>query len=146
MSCGAMDENRRCKRQYPKDLRQHHPQLKCLSCGAVDTRPMLPPTYYGQRDNGCHESEKMPIFMAFLSAYPLSNRLGNGTTAWSTRHTQKRLCVWALQRIRILQRIRADCNRPCCGNVDCYEISGADTENPADTKFRVAQQDYSCIE
>src|SRR5229473_4570035 len=71
---------------------------------------MLPPTYYGQRDNGCHESEKMPIFMAFLSAYPLSNRLGNGTTAWSTRHTQKRLCVWSLQRIRILQRIRADCN------------------------------------
>jgi hypothetical protein len=38
------------------------------------------PPYYGQRANGRHEWEKMPIFMAFLSAYPLSNRLDNGTT------------------------------------------------------------------
>jgi hypothetical protein len=38
------------------------------------------PTYYGQRDNGCHESEKMPIFKAHLSVYPLSNRLDNGPT------------------------------------------------------------------
>jgi hypothetical protein len=29
---------------------------------------ITPPPYYGQRDNGCHEWEKMPIFMAFLSA------------------------------------------------------------------------------
>ena len=74
MSCGAMDENRRCKPKYIKELRQIHPLLKCLSRGAVDTGPMSPPTYYGQRDNGCHESEKMPIFKAFVSAYPLSNQ------------------------------------------------------------------------
>jgi hypothetical protein len=40
----------------------------------------MTPSYYGQRDNGCRGWEKMPIFMAFLSAYPLSNRLDNGTT------------------------------------------------------------------
>jgi hypothetical protein len=35
----------------------------------------------------------MPIFMAFLSAYPLSNRLANGTTDDLPGYT-KRLCVW----------------------------------------------------
>jgi hypothetical protein len=43
MNCGAVDENRRRKRQYSKDLRQNHPQLKCLSGGAVDTGPMSHP-------------------------------------------------------------------------------------------------------
>ena len=54
---------------------------------------MLPPTYYGQRDNGCHESEKMPIFKAFVSAYPLSNRLDNGTTDDLPGIHKKALCV-----------------------------------------------------
>ena len=38
-----MDENRRCKPQYSKELRQIHPQLKCLSRGAVDTGPISDP-------------------------------------------------------------------------------------------------------
>src|SRR5260370_13601677 len=36
VSCGAVDENCRRKHQYSKDLRQNHPQLKCLSSGAVE--------------------------------------------------------------------------------------------------------------
>jgi hypothetical protein len=43
MSGGAVDENFRCKRQYPKELRQIHPLLKCLSYGAVDTGAMSDP-------------------------------------------------------------------------------------------------------
>jgi hypothetical protein len=43
MSGGAVDENHRCKRQYPKELRQTHPPLKCLSSGAVDNGPMSYP-------------------------------------------------------------------------------------------------------
>ena len=43
MCSGAVDENRRCKRQYSKELRQTHPLLKCLSSGAVDTGPITPP-------------------------------------------------------------------------------------------------------
>jgi hypothetical protein len=123
MSCGAVDENRRCKRLYPKDLRQPHPQLKCLSCGAVDTGPMSPPTYYGQRDNGCHEWEKMPIFMAFLSAYPLSNRLDNGTTDDLLGIHKKAVCMSRRNALYLARRgvdggVPADCakqsiTQPC---------------------------------
>jgi hypothetical protein len=38
------------------------------------------PTKYGQRDNGWQRSTQMPIFKGVLNAYPLSNRLDNGTT------------------------------------------------------------------
>ena len=53
----------------------------------------MTPTKYGQRDNGCHEWERMPILMAFLSAYPLSNRLDNGTTD-DRPGIGKKGCVW----------------------------------------------------
>jgi hypothetical protein len=43
MSGGAVDENRRCKPEYPKQLRQTHPPLKCLSSGAVDGGQISPP-------------------------------------------------------------------------------------------------------
>src|SRR5437899_876487 len=59
--------------------------------------PQSPPPYYGQRDHGCHEWEKMPIFMAFLSAYPLSNRLDNGTTDDRPGIHKKALCVSGAQ-------------------------------------------------
>jgi hypothetical protein len=52
MSGGAVDENRRRKRLYPKELRQPHPLLKCVSSGAVDTGPITPPLTHwptGQR-------------------------------------------------------------------------------------------------
>jgi hypothetical protein len=53
----------------------------------------MTPTYYGQRDNGCHEWEKMPIFMAFLSAYPLSNLLVNGPPDDRPGIRKKAVCV-----------------------------------------------------
>jgi hypothetical protein len=80
MSSGAVDGLRRCKRQYPKKLRQTHPLLKCVSSGAVDTGPISHPPYSGQRANGWNKSMQMPIFQGVLNVYPLANLLPKGPT------------------------------------------------------------------
>jgi hypothetical protein len=67
-----VDAKNNIPRSYDKSIHSS----SGLSRGSSGARPMLPPTYYGQRDNGCPESEKMPIFKAFLSACPLSNLVG----------------------------------------------------------------------
>jgi hypothetical protein len=54
--------------------------------GRKGKRKMNPPFTIAQRGNGCPNSKRMPIFKAFLSAYPLSIAWTTGqriTRAWT---------------------------------------------------------------
>ncbi len=80
MISGSVDENRRCKRQYPKELRPPHPLLKRLSSGSADTRPMsYPLTLWptGQR------MEQVNANAYFPRSY---KRPSVGQTVWPTVH------------------------------------------------------------
>jgi hypothetical protein len=82
LSGGAVDENHRCKRQYPKELQQPHPPLNRLSGGAVDTGAMShTPSHVGQRANGWKVSMQMLVFKGVMKVQPLANQLANGPPA-----------------------------------------------------------------
>jgi hypothetical protein len=119
MSRGAVDETLRCK--HPQGLTTAPSTAQVLELWGSGYRPdVTPPPYYGQRDNGCHEWERMPIFMAFLSAYPLSNRLANGTTDDLLGIHKKAVCV------------EAQCNPFSCSR-DCAWRFATATSDPSPT-------------
>jgi hypothetical protein len=89
-----VDENHRCKRQYPKELRQTHPPLKCLSSGAVDTGPMSDPPHTrsnGPPDRACqckcpHRYPPPPWGRAgrgVMNAHPLEQPVCQRSTGYS---------------------------------------------------------------
>jgi hypothetical protein len=100
MSGGAVDEKRRCKPEYPKELQRSHPQLKCLSSGAVDTGPITPPLTHWPTGQRMDHVDANPYFRGSFEHLSIGQAVGQRATGLSTRHTQKGcVCAEALQSI-----------------------------------------------